>query len=108
MKWFKNWFYRMSQEAWEQARAEEKPRDIDHQIRKASTIKEIAMNRGNTFDRQATFNFKMHTAENGHVIEVQHFDERTDRYGIRLYLIGDEEEFEKSLGHIITVEGLRK
>ena len=105
MKWFKNWFYRMSQEAWEQA---QKPRDIEHHARKAQTIKEISLNRPNTFDKQASFNFKMHTAENGHVIEVQHFDERTDRYGTRLYLIGDEEEFEKSLGHIITMEGLRK
>jgi hypothetical protein len=52
-------------------------------------------------------NFRMYKAENGHVMEVRHYDRRTDRHQNKLYLITDEQDLGAEISKIITVESLR-
>lgn len=52
-------------------------------------------------------NFRMYKAENGHVMEVRHYDRRTDRNTNKLYLITDEQDLGAEISKIITVESLR-
>ena len=52
-------------------------------------------------------NFRMYKAENGHVMEVRHYDRRTDRHNNKLYLITDDQDLGAEISKIITVESLR-
>lgn len=52
-------------------------------------------------------NFKMYKAENGHVMEVRHYDRRTERHNNKLYLITDDQDLGAEISKIITVESLR-
>ena len=52
-------------------------------------------------------NFRMYKAENGHVMEVRHYDRRTDRHQNKMYLITDNQDLGAEISKIITVESLR-
>jgi len=55
--------------------------------------------------------FNVYTANGGHVIEcttiIRDIDRDTDRHASRLYIIPENENFEKNLGEIITLERLK-
>ena len=65
------------------------------------------VSRSSDLDMRATMNFKMHHAENGWVIEIHGYDERTDSSWSKLHLISENEEFDKALAHIMTIQALR-
>ena len=65
----------------------------------------VVSDRGMNSD--ADLNFRMYKAENGHVMEVRHYDRRTDRNTNKLYLITDDQDLGAEISKIITVESLR-
>jgi len=65
----------------------------------------VVADRGMNSD--ADLNFRMYKAENGHVMEVRHYDRRTDRNTNKLYLITDDQDLGAEISKIITVESLR-
>ena len=106
MSWFERWLSKKMQTAWNQHREEavyaEPKQRTGLFIGGANKIA-----RSGDLDMRPTMNFKMHHAENGWVIEIHGYDERTDSSWSKLYLIGEEEEFDKALAHIMTVQALR-
>jgi hypothetical protein len=60
-----------------------------------------------SLDRDPTLQFKMHRAENGWVVEMFGYDEKTDRNYSRLTLILDGADFDTELSHIVTMQALR-
>ena len=107
MNWFNRWFYNKCQEAWNVSREEKvyaEPAQHSGGLFN-STANKIA--RTSNLDMRATMNFKMHHAENGWVIEVHGYDQRTDNSWSKLHLISDTEEFDKALAQIMTLEALR-
>lgn len=102
MKWFDQWFAKKCNQAWNAATQKE--------YNVTSTKMEILQLGGSakrSFDAQASMNFRLHHAENGWIVEVNSYDQRTDRHSTKLHLIGDDEEFDKSICQIITLEALR-
>ena len=57
--------------------------------------------------REDAMSFRVHSAENGHVIEVHGVDERTERTWSKLHLIRSDEDFDQALCHIMTISALR-
>ena len=102
MNWFNQWLSKKIQQSWEQAREQKVYAEQTHFI---GTPNKISRNRD--LDMRATMNFKMHHAENGWVIEIHGYDERTDSSWSKLYLIGEDEDFDRSLAHIMTIQALR-
>jgi hypothetical protein len=107
MSWFERWLSKKMQTAWNQTReetiyAEPKQRNTGLFIGSANKVA-----RSSDLDMRPTMNFKMHHAENGWVIEVHGYDQRTDNTWSKLHLISDTEEFDKALAQIMTVEALR-
>jgi len=107
MSWFERWLSKKMQTAWNQQReeavyAEPKQRNTGLFIGSANKIA-----RNTDLDIRPTMNFKMHHAENGWVVEVHGYDQRTDNTWSKLHLISDTEEFDKALAQIMTLEALR-
>ena len=101
MKWFDQWFAKKCVQAWH--RAQEK----NYQPAPKMEILQLGGSAKRSFDAQASMNFRLHHAENGWIVEVNNYDQRTDRHTTKLHLIGDDEEFDKSICQIITLEALR-
>ena len=106
MSWFDRWLSKKMQIAWNQHREEtiyaESKQQTGLSIGGANKIA-----RSKDLDIRPTMNFKMHHAENGWVIEVHGYDQRTDNSWSKLHLISDTEEFDKALAQIMTLEALR-
>jgi hypothetical protein len=104
MNWFNRWLSKKVQRYWNEAREEKiygKP-DASMHVGMA-----ISKNSTRGLDTHATLNFRLHHAENGWIVEVTNYDQRTDRHTTKMHLIGDHEEFDKSICQIITLETLR-
>lgn len=101
MKIFRRWFGNMCKRAWEEAQQSEK--ESMGQIKMSSGAAMVERGMGSDAD----LNFRMYKAENGHVMEVRHYDRRTDRHNNKLYLITDDQDLGAEISKIITVESLR-
>jgi hypothetical protein len=104
MSWFERWLSKKMQTVWNQHREEKIYAEPSRGI---GLLNSTATVRSGKLDMQATMNFKMHHAENGWVIEVHGYDQRTDNSWSKLHLISDTEEFDKALAQIMTLEALR-
>jgi len=52
--------------------------------------------------------FTLHAANGGYVMEYKTYDPKTDRQYTALHIIPSDQELGQSIGHIITLECLRK
>ena len=101
MSFIQNWFDRQIESAWDRARNQ--PKQI-HSIAGARTADVISKDR---MDSSPDINFKMYRAENGFIMEVRHYDKRTDRQSNNLHLIPESDDLGQSIAHIITIESLK-
>ena len=60
------------------------------------------------FSRSKSFNFCLHPAEGGYILEYNHYDENHDRNTQRLHIINDGDDMGESIAKILTVELLRR
>jgi hypothetical protein len=51
--------------------------------------------------------FRLISAQGGKVIEASHWDPKTDRENITVYVVSDDEDLTQSFGKIITMESLK-
>ena len=101
MNWFDRWLSKKVQQYWNAVQQ-------DKIVGYASDLNVIST-KGNrrAFEVQATLNFRLHHAENGWIVEVNNYDQRSDRHITKLHLIGNDEEFDQAICQIITLEALR-
>ena len=59
-------------------------------------------------DRQAVLNFRVHFADGGRIVQMNHYNNRTDKSSSNLYIITEDKDIGTELGKIITMEGLRR
>jgi hypothetical protein len=52
--------------------------------------------------------FTVYNASGGKIVEISHYDQRTDRHHTSLHIIGSDEDFGESLGKIAFLEVLKK
>lgn len=103
LKFIQKWFDRRVQDSWNRASSNRVDRSWDTSP-KLATLSSASQR---TLDRDPTLQFKMHRAENGWVVEMFGYDEKTDRSHSRLTLISDDADFDKELSHIVTMQALR-
>ncbi len=96
MKWFKRKFAQWCREAWEDSR------DVDRPI---SVTKARSLS---SYDDEAGLNMQVHKAVGGKIVSFSVYDRRTDRQNRTTYIITDEQDFERELGKIITLESMRQ
>ena len=59
------------------------------------------------FEAEDGLNMQVHKAIGGRIVSFNHYDRKTDRSYRKVYIITDEQDFERELGKIITVESMR-
>jgi hypothetical protein len=117
MKWYQKWLVEKAEQivlntkqrqevVWQKQAREEKfavgsALNISNglSLKSANSISELESN--------PDLNFRMYRAENGYAMEVRRYDKRTERHGINLHLITDNEDLGQAIAHIITVESLK-
>lgn len=52
-------------------------------------------------------NIRIHSAHGGKIVTFNRYDRKTDRDNKNVYVIPDEQDFERELGKLITLESMR-
>ena len=78
--------------------------------RKMSTnIISSGRHHGNTLGSESDpLRFTVYNASGGKIVEISHYDQRTDRHHTSLHIITSDEDFGAELGKIAFVEALKK
>ena len=96
MKFIQRWWDSMIRASWERAR--DQP-DVERPARL------VAKSSG--FDSDNGVNIQVHQAIGGRIVNFRHYDHRTDRSTNRTYVIPEDQDFERELGKLITLESMR-
>lgn len=109
MNWFDRWFARKSKWAWEN-------RDLldDSDVLVSATTGSgkrrhsnlISVEEDNSWGDGLRINIKKMIG--GYVVSFRTYDRIKDRHDDRHYIITDEQEFERELGKIITLESMKQ
>jgi hypothetical protein len=59
------------------------------------------------FESDEGLNMQVFKAIGGRIVSFNHYDRKTDRSNRKVYIITDEQDFERELGKIITMESMR-
>ncbi len=76
--------------------------DVPMALNKASTVRAR-----DSFEADEGLNMQLHKAIGGRIVSFNHYDRKTDRNYCKVYIITDEQDFERELSKIITMESMR-
>ena len=96
MKWLKRWLAKIVVEGHEDDRADSM---YGNAVTKLSVGRDVESDDG--------LNITVRKAIGGRIVTFRHYDAKTDRHHLRLYVIPEELDFERELGKMITLESMR-
>lgn len=112
MKWFRNWFDGLVYSAWARANS---PIQSDTEAKYAIKPSRRGFNQFTGSSPQAGDNihsrgvtFQIYSATGGTVLELRDYDPATDRHYNALHVIPAEQDLGQAIGHIITLEALKR
>ena len=111
MKWFDNWFLKKARWAWSIPQEDDKEQAVSTNLimsnsKKAHRGLTSSRDSGELESRGVTFN--LYSANGGHVVELRHYDEKSDRMKNSLHIVPHEKDLGQELNHIITYEALKR
>lgn len=114
MKWFDKWF--MKKVHWANnipQEADEGPNLVMTGSQTVSPIKNksrgLAISTRESSELESRgVSFTLYNANGGHVVELRHYDEKSDRMKNSLHIVPHEKDLGESLNHIITYEALKR
>jgi hypothetical protein len=65
------------------------------------------LRRSNDLDSDEGINMTVRYAIGGRIVSFRTYESKTDRHNYKLYVIPDDQDFERELGKIITLESMR-
>lgn len=101
MKWFKRWFANKCREAWEEARQD------SEMVPPKNASRGLVAIGGRNFDTDGGLSVQLFKAIGGRIVVFNNYHEKTDRHVRTTYIITDEQDFERELSKIITLESMR-
>jgi hypothetical protein len=113
MKWFDKWFLKKSRWAWDASQE----KDYDDGPNLVMTGAKNKAHRGlaiSSRERESSelesrsTSFNLYSANGGHVVELRHYDEKSDRIKNSLHIVPHEKDLGEALNHIITYEALKR
>jgi hypothetical protein len=99
MKWFKRWFANKCREAWEESR--------DMPVEGYATKSSNRLVSRSDIDSGDGLSITVRSAIGGRIVTFRHYDRKTDRTNYRLYIVPEDQDFERELGKMITLESMR-
>ena len=58
-------------------------------------------------DSEEGLSITVRSAIGGRIVTFRHYDRRTDRTNYKLYIVPEDQDFERELGKMITLESMR-
>ena len=108
MKWFDRWFAKKCKQAWED---ENKPQEVESAGYNLASAKvrpaRLSRDHETTLNTRGT-QFTLYNANGGTVVELRDYDPMNDRLHNILYVISSEKDLGQELGHIVTMEALKR
>ena len=108
MKWFDRWFATKCKQS---LGIEDDTREEDAYVTPMTSSKQrrntIVRSRDDNDLPEGGLNIQVKSAHGGKIVIFRNYDERNDRNLYTTYLIHDSENFESSLGKIITMESMK-
>lgn len=108
MKWFDKWFANKCKQAWQESQNEGAESDAKYatnistgNLGRPRVVREEGL-------RSQSTNFSLYNANGGTVVELRSYNESTDRNHNVLYVIPSDKDLGEELGHIITMEALKR
>ena len=111
MKWFDKWFLKKARWAWNVPReedADEGPNLVMTPNRAAKAQRGLVSSRDSGELESRGVNFTLYNANGGHVVELRHYDEKSDRIKNSLHIVPHDKDLGESLSQIITYEALKR
>lgn len=108
MKWFDKWFAKKCKQAWEEANQPQEAETGGYNIASAKTIRPARLRDYDTTLNSRGVQFTLFSATGGTVIELREYNENTDRLNNVLYVISSDKDLGQELGHIVTMEALKR
>jgi hypothetical protein len=71
------------------------------------TARPRAVRASDAFEADNGLNMRVYKAHGGKIVSFNHYDRKTDREQRSVYIITDEQDFERELGKMITMESMR-
>lgn len=106
MKWFDKWFAKKCKQAWQEA---DEPKEENMNYISSAKVARPARLRDNdsSLSSHGT-QFTLYSANGGTVVELRDYDSNTDRVKNILYVIPSDKDLGEQLGHIVTMEALKR
>ena len=111
MKWFDKWFAKKVH--WARNHPDEDEADSSHLVMTGSKrqnnvrLNPVRHDSSGELETRGTC-FNLYPANGGHVVELRHYDEKSDRMKNSLHIIPHEKDLGEALNHIITYEALKR
>jgi hypothetical protein len=108
MKWFDKWFLKKARWAWSiPQETDEGPNLIMTNSKKAQRSISTRHDSSSELESRGTC-FNLYSANGGHVVELRHYDEKSDRMKNALHIVPHDKDLGEALNHIITYEALKR
>lgn len=65
------------------------------------------VSRNDDVESESGLNITVRSAIGGRIVTFRHYDHRTDRTNYKLYVVPEDQDFERELGKMITLESMR-
>jgi hypothetical protein len=110
MKWFDKWFAKKCKQALNDSQNEpvEESKYANSIGLTRPNSKRNALIRSDVDLHSRGVNFTLYNANGGTVIELRDYDPMNDRHHNTLYVIPKEADLGQQLGHIVTMEALKR
>ena len=102
MKWFDRWFYKKAKWAWENKDEMEQDILVPRRNRGAAMLQVEE-----TVDWGDGLRINLKKVIGGYVVSFRSYDRQRDTSDEKHYIITDEQDFERELGKIITLESMK-
>jgi hypothetical protein len=107
MKWFDNWFLKKARWAWSVPQeTDDGPHLVMTGSKRAQRSPVTSRESGELESRGVAFT--LYNANGGHVVELRHYDEKSDRMKNSLHIVPHDKDLGQELNHIITYEALKR
>lgn len=108
MKWFDNWFLKKARWAWSVPQETDESNNLVMTgSKKAQRSISTRHDSSGELESRGTA-FTLYNANGGHVVELRHYDEKSDRMKNALHIVPHDKDLGEALNHIITYEALKR
>jgi hypothetical protein len=111
MKWFDKWLSKKCKQAWDDSQNQAMESEPGVNINKGGLAsakrRGISIDEGSMLRSNGT-NFTLYSANGGTVVELRSYDHVMDRNHNVLYVIPSDKDLGEQLGHIVTMEALKR